>query len=156
MGNDFPTTTNKREESINSETILPKDNIPKTSFQEKVNDNKFFEAFASVIEDTVTLEIMTIVEDENENWVKDKGDRKKEQGMPGKRMVTQIKLLNGDITNIIGNRFIENPSYEHLREFHETQVLKGQDIIKGNLECLHKALTYLINIHKQENSQKNE
>jgi hypothetical protein len=57
-------------------------------------------------------------------------------------MVTTIDLIQGDIKNVLDREFVVGELTE-LRGFHETQVLRGQQIIKDNLEAL-KALWALV------------
>ena len=60
-------------------------------------------------------------------------------------MTSKIDLLQGDITNVIDEAFVSG-DLEPLRSFHENQVLKGEEIVRGNLAALQKlyemALTY--------------
>jgi hypothetical protein len=85
------------------------------------------EKIAQAIDNVVKLQIETSVTDAN------KVERK---------MVTTIKLVEGDIKNSMDREFVVGELKE-LRAFHETQVLKAQQIIKDNLEAL-KALWALV------------
>ena len=78
------------------------------------------EKIAQAIEKVVELEITTSVTDAN------KVERE---------MVTQINLVEGDIKNTMDREFVVGELKE-LRPFHETQVLKAQQIFKDNLEAL--------------------
>jgi hypothetical protein len=133
----------------------------KEKFNQNIKNGNFFDAFVSVIEDAVTLEIITIVEDIGDPDTEingDKNERTNNKGLPGKRIMTTIGLLEGDIQNVVGSQFISDPAYEKLRTFHETQVAKGETIIQSNLESLHKAMIYLIDIYKKnpnKNTQSN-
>lgn len=113
-------------------------------FRRNINEKNFYEAFAVVVKDLNRLKVTTIIEDEIEGG--NAGFAEDLQGQPGKRMITAIDLIDGDITNVIGTRFIDNPDYAKLREEHIEQVLKGQDIVKGNLEVLRTAIRELIEI----------
>jgi hypothetical protein len=55
-------------------------------------------------------------------------------------MTTVIDLLGGDITNTIDREFVTGDLKE-LRTFHEAQVLKGQQIIKDNIDALKSLWT---------------
>lgn len=118
--------------------------LRKNQFHENIEERNFFEAFASVIEEAVQLNILTIVEDENESLVDGLENLK---GKPGKRIATTIELLSGDIKNVIGSRFLEDTQYRELLNFHMDQVSKGQDIIKKNIDCLNTALKYLMDVY---------
>ena len=78
------------------------------------------ETIAKAIANVVELKIETIVSD---------------TGKPERKMQTTINLVEGDITNSIDREFVVGELKE-LRAFHETQVLKAQQIIKDNLEAL--------------------
>jgi hypothetical protein len=53
-------------------------------------------------------------------------------------MTSKIDLLQGDVTNVIDEAFVSG-ELAPLRAFHESQVLKGQQIVHDNLAAL-KAL----------------
>jgi hypothetical protein len=78
------------------------------------------ETIAQAIAKVVELEIETSIIDTN------KVERK---------MVTKINLVQGDIKSSMDREFVVGELKE-LRAFHETQVLKAQQIIKDNLEAL--------------------
>jgi hypothetical protein len=78
------------------------------------------ETIAQAIAKVVQLEIETSVTDAN------KVDR---------TMLTKIDLVQGDIRNSMDREFVVGELKE-LRAFHETQVLKAQQIIRDNLEAL--------------------
>jgi hypothetical protein len=95
-------------------------------FQKELKETKNFgDALISVFEDLVKLEIVT--------WVAANGDT---EAKPGNCLRTTINLIDGDIENEIGAKFLSDPEYVSLREFHESQVAKGSDTIKKNLETL--------------------
>ena len=52
-------------------------------------------------------------------------------------MISKINLLDGDITNVIDEAFVSG-ELEPLRSFHETQVVKGEQIVRGNLKALRE------------------
>lgn len=110
-------------------------------FARNVSSRNYRDALASVVTQLSHLEIVTIVEDENEAVPLSGGAS--QQGMPGKRMVTTIDLLDGDITNVIGSRFVENPTYSPLREMHRQQVDQGFSILDKNVQILIRAIQQL-------------
>lgn len=128
----------------------------KEAFKKSINDKNFFEAFAVVVKDLTQLKITTIVEDEFEEENTWSVPVKELEGKPGKRLVTIIDLINGDITNIVGNRFINNQDYTTIRDQHIEQVAKGQDIIKSNLGILQSALKELIELGKATGTIKSD
>lgn len=80
------------------------------------------EKIADAVEKLITLTITTTVGPDG----------------AGPQMQTTIDLVQGDIKNRIDRDFVTGDLKE-LRSFHESQVLKGQQIIKDNIEAL-KAL----------------
>jgi hypothetical protein len=99
------------------------------------------EAVATVVSQLCHLEIVTIVEDEDDlsNMVEPAPD----QGLPGQRIITRMDLVGGDITKVIGKRFVERSEYKPLQEIHNQQVAEGLGIMKNNLENLVKAINSL-------------
>lgn len=118
----------------------------KEQYKKHISDRNFFEAFAVVVKDLNQLKVTTIIEDELEDANTQMIPTERNEGKPGKRMVTVIDLIDGDITNIIGSRFINDSSYGNLRQQHLEQVVKGQEIIKSNLKILQDAIDELIKI----------
>jgi hypothetical protein len=116
-------------------------------FQKKIENKKFYEAFADVVKDIIQLRVFTIIEDDI-NLLQD--DLDKVEGQPNKRIVTIIDLLDGDIKNIIGSQFVEKPEYKELQTYHLSEVEKGQVIIKENLDSLQKAIKALIEISERQ------
>ena len=64
------------------------------------------------------------------------------EGDPQRRMHTRIDLVDGDIKNTIHQDFVTG-DLKSLRDFHEAQVHKGQEIVKNNVAAL-KALLELV------------
>ncbi len=54
-----------------------------------------------------------------------------------KLMSSEIDLLQGDITNVIDPSFVSG-ELQSLRAFHEGQVDKGEQIVRGNLKALRE------------------
>lgn len=115
-------------------------------FKKKIKERNFFEAFAGVVMDLVRLEVITVVEDQ----VTPYQSLDEIEGLPGQRMVTIVNLLDGDIKNIIGSRFVEDAAYTQLKDFHAEQVNKSHAILKGNIDCLSTAIKSLLDIKKQQ------
>ncbi|MEC4983042.1 MAG: hypothetical protein SAK42_02900, partial [Oscillatoria sp. PMC 1076.18] len=63
---------------------------------------------------------------------------------PGKRLHTRINLVDGDIENEIGDRFIGTGAYKELRQFHCEQVALANQTIQGNLESLQQLFAVLL------------
>lgn len=52
-----------------------------------------------------------------------------------KVMVSRLRLLDGDLTHKLDEAFVTG-ELASLREFHESQVTRGIEIIKGNIAAL--------------------
>ncbi|MBZ8181842.1 hypothetical protein, partial [Oscillatoria salina] len=63
---------------------------------------------------------------------------------PGKRLQTRINLVDGDIENEIGDRFIGTGPYRELRQFHSQQVAFANQTIQGNLQSLQQLFAVLL------------
>ena len=50
-----------------------------------------------------------------------------------KAIITQIDLLEGDITTALHEKFLEAP-YNKIREFHADREKDGRDIIEKNIK----------------------
>lgn len=114
--------------SVSAAISTTTSSAPSTSerFQKKLNETKSFsDAITEVFTDLVTLEIIT--------WAAQEGDAGHK---PGNRLRTVISLIDGDIENEIGSEFLPGSPYEQLREFHDSQVVKGSETITKNLEAL--------------------
>ncbi|NKC12857.1 MAG: hypothetical protein GKR94_11840 [Gammaproteobacteria bacterium] len=67
---------------------------------------------------------------------------------PTRSIKTQINLIDGDISNAFDEGFVTG-DLTKLVDFHQTQVDKGQQIIKDNLEAL-KSLYELITANEKD------
>ncbi|MBD1933381.1 MULTISPECIES: hypothetical protein [Cyanophyceae] len=98
-------------------------------FKQKLKAGKIVEALSTALSEAIELEITT--------WVA-KADSDREQPEPGSRMQTRINIVDGDITNEIGNQFLDTGPYSELRQFHLEQVQQSREIIQDNLKSLQK------------------
>jgi hypothetical protein len=117
---------------------------PRREFAECVKQRNYVDAMAAVVGQLCYLEIVTIVEDEDE--AQSASESSQDQGLPGHRMVTRMDMAAGDITKIIGKRFIENPDYKPIQDLHQRQVAEGLDVIKNNIQILMNAINSLKNL----------
>lgn len=102
--------------------------------------NELMERIKNAANNLVTLEIITVV-----------GDMVLKEGKtsPGidyaknpKIILTQINLLQGDITTVYHEEFVTG-AYQSLREFHAAREKEGYAMVKANIEAL-KALLELV------------
>ena len=82
-------------------------------------------------QDKIAQAITKVIELKITTSVTDASDANKLE----RAMVTKINLVEGDIKNTMDREFVVG-DLKDLRAFHETQVLKAQQIIKDNLEAL--------------------
>ncbi len=94
--------------------------------------NNFINTIVNKINNLKTLEIRTIVGPFEWNETTKKIEFKKEEV---KAIVTQIDLLEGDITTAFGEEFLREP-FDKVREFHAEREQRGQEIIEGNFKAL--------------------
>jgi hypothetical protein len=67
-------------------------------------------------------------------------------GLSGDRLHTRIDLVQGDIENQVGDRFLTDQDYHDLRQFHLDQVATGSRLIQNNVENLNRLFTVLGNL----------
>lgn len=99
----------------------------------------FIDKLKASAEKLITLNITTAV-----------GNAEEDPNSPGtftvaknaKIMNSSIDLLQGDITTIIPEEFME-PPYSAIREFHQAREESGQQIIKENIKIV-KELVLLV------------
>jgi hypothetical protein len=61
-------------------------------------------------------------------------------GTDEKSIVSDIDLLQGDITTTFAKEFVDGGPYESLRAFHQEREKQGNEIIQGNVEALKSLL----------------
>lgn len=97
-------------------------------------EKNFVETILEKIDNLKTLEIRTIIG--NFKW---NPQTKKIEYAEGrvKSIITQIDLLEGDITTAFSEDFLEEP-YSRIRDFHAEREKHGQEIINGNIKALRE------------------
>ena len=97
--------------------------------------DKLLERAEKIANDFAHLKITTAVGDFKYTAKADGSGYEVAPGANNSAMQTDINLADGDITNLIAREFTTDAMTE-MRDFHETQVLKAQDIVKGNIDAL--------------------
>ncbi len=108
-----------------------------------------WQALANRIENAIqqayTLRIITIVgpltsvqntgkvNEIDSDWSKDQAVAK-----------TTINLLDGDITTQFDEKFIKDPAYQSLRDFHAAREEQGHKIVMDNLAALEQFLKLVV------------
>ena len=113
-------------------------------FKQALKAGKLTEALVVAMGEAIRLNITTSVVDasDDSNWLS-QGEVK-----PGCRMHTQIDVVQGDINNEIGSRFLESDTYQQLRQFHLEQVSQGTKIIQDNLNSIRQILGIWLKIRQ--------
>jgi hypothetical protein len=102
-------------------------------FQAQIKAGNIADALAIAISGAVELEITTSVTSNQNPHHDSRGDR----------MRTRINIVDGQIDNEVGSKFIGNGPYTELRKFHLQQVHEGREVIQRNLENLQQMFTIL-------------
>jgi len=69
-----------------------------------------------------------------------------------KVLVSQINLLDGDITTAFTDEFL-TPPFDQIREFHSARERQGHDIIQGNIKALQEMVKLLADLSAQEKTE---
>jgi hypothetical protein len=88
-----------------------------------------------------TLEIRTIIGPWHEEWDEGRKEKHITPTTEAKTILTQIDLLDGDITTAFSEDFL-TPPLDKIREYHAEREKQGHAVIEANL----KALTGLMNL----------
>jgi hypothetical protein len=127
----------------------PKSNNPSTILEEErsvpMPDNtkkSLFDQIKEGIGSLKTLEIRTIIG--KFKW-DDKTKQITYQEGEVKVILTQIDLLDGDITTAFSEDFLKEP-YDKIREYHADREKRGQEIINGNLKALQELLNLILRL----------
>ncbi|MBM3242567.1 hypothetical protein FJZ31_40420 [Candidatus Poribacteria bacterium] len=91
-----------------------------------------------------TLEIRTVIGDFDWNEEQRKITYNKEDAQV---IITQIDLLDGDITTAFSDVFLQEP-YDRIREFHAEREKRGQEIIENNFKVLREFVELIVNAYK--------
>lgn len=130
------------------ERLRGPESAEQAQFREDIRNGNYLKAIGAVVSRMSQLQIHTIIEDEDDPHYS--GNLADFQGLAGQRMITCIDLLDGDLKNVIGSRFIEGDSYHSFREYHVSQVDKGLGIISQNISALQQAIKNLQSWVKDE------
>lgn len=121
-------------------------------FKQALKAGKLTEALVVAMGEAIKLNITTSVVDGSDdlNWLP------QAEVKPGYRMHTQIDVIQGDINNEIGEKFLESEAYSQLRRFHLQQVDQGTQIIRDNLKSLQQILGIWLKVQKYNTSVPNQ
>lgn len=112
-------------------------------FKKYIQAGKLSEALSLAMSAAVKLQITTRVLDDAD-MVTEK------ESLPGDRLRTQINMVEGQITNEIGEQFTGKSPYQALKQAHLTQVKEGVKTIQNNLKTLQKLFRLLVAMRQQD------
>ncbi|MBE9234632.1 hypothetical protein IQ227_00915 [Anabaena aphanizomenioides LEGE 00250] len=115
-----------------------------------VSFNDIVDIMKTAIADVVELEIETSVFDASLSFTDESQTAK-----PENRLLTRINLIDGDIKNEVGSKFIGDGPYAELREFHLSQVKESREIIQKNIESIQKLYEILMAMLKHSQNNQN-
>ncbi|GCL38080.1 hypothetical protein SR1949_31930 [Sphaerospermopsis reniformis] len=115
-----------------------------------VSFNDIVDIMKTAIADVVELEIETSVFDASSSFTDESQTAK-----PENRLLTRINLIDGDIKNEVGSKFIGDGPYAELREFHLSQVKESREIIQKNIESIQKLYEILMAMLKHSQNNQN-
>lgn len=112
-------------------------------FKRKLKAGDLSQALRVALSNAIELEITT--------WVVpvDADPVEAQTPKPGYRMRTRINMVDGDIDNEIGSQFLSNAPYAELQEFHLSQVQRGRETIRKNLQSLETLFSVLLDPMRQ-------
>ncbi|NJO21232.1 MAG: hypothetical protein HC838_15955 [Spirulinaceae cyanobacterium RM2_2_10] len=121
---------------------------PSDDFRAALRAGQPQEAFLLAMSRATELRVTT--------WVVPTGQAADAKGViapqPGRRLRTHINLLQGDIENEVGDRFLRDRQYQELRQFHHQQVGKGSEIVAQNIESLRRLFSVMQALHGSDAS----
>ncbi|NEO84267.1 MAG: hypothetical protein F6J87_08440 [Spirulina sp. SIO3F2] len=113
---------------------------PSETFRDSLRAGRLQDAFLLAMGQVVELKVTT--------WVAQETDIT--TATAGHRLQTRIDLVEGDIENEIGERFITKTDYQPLRQFHLAQVAQSQRMIRQNIQSLQRLFAVLADVNDSD------
>lgn len=113
-------------------------------FKQAIREGRLSDALAIVMGNAPELHITTKIADSSQ----DSFSSGKE-----KALQTHINLVQGKITNEIGEELIEDNLYGFIQEFHLQQLAQGHQIIEQNLQSIQQIFRLLSVLQQQEKGE---
>lgn len=112
--------------------------------------NKALQAIKDGIGDLTHLEVLTVVGD----FELDEAmlDITPESITSSDKIFSRVGLVDGDIKTAMSPIFVTDAAYKDMWTFHESQVAKGQQIIKDNIAALRELVTFIEEKLNQDDS----
>ena len=113
-----------------------------TEFKKALREGKFSEALAIAMGNAPELRITT--------WISSPEDNSA-QPSRGKCLKTHVNLVEGKITNAIGQDLMGDSLYGAIQKFHSQQVNQGHQAISENLRSLQQMFRLMSLWQQQQN-----
>ena len=115
---------------------------PSTEFKKALRQGKLGEALVIAMGNSPKLKITT--------WISSPDDNSPE-ATKKKSITTQVNLLEGKISNAIGEDLIADALYSAVQKFHSQQVTQGHQAISQNIQSLQQMFRLMSIWQKQQN-----
>jgi hypothetical protein len=113
-------------------------------FKKAIREGRLNDALAIVMGNAPELHITTAIADSAQDSF---------QSSKEKALQTHINLVQGKITNEIGEELIEDDMYSFIQEFHLQQLAQGHQIINQNLQSIQQIFRLLTVLQQQEKGE---
>ncbi len=115
----------------------------------KKQKSTFLGTIGGFLEKLETLKIRTIVGElkydaKTKNYVHNDGQQVE-------AIISEIHLASGDIDTRMTEKF--TGEYEALREYHQMKEIKGQEIVRKNLELIKEIAKTILSLGKNETGE---
>ena len=115
---------------------------PSTEFKKALREGKLGEALVIAMGNAPKLQITT--------WISSPEDNST-QSSRGKCIKTHVNLVEGKISNTVGEDLIGDDLYDAVQKFHSQQVTQGHQAISQNLQSLQQMFRLMTIWQKQQN-----
>ena len=125
----------------------------------KSNFDILYEKIESAVSDLTTLKVVTAVGDVDvsQTAVEQDGEKQVIRGetyQNAKAILSTIDLIDGDMSTVMDEAFVNDPGYASIRDDHLQRVQDAQAIVEKNIETLLGMVKTVGDILKEINAQK--
>ena len=129
------------------------------SDETKSNFDKLYDKVENAVADLTTLKVVTAVGDVDvsQNAVDQDGEKHVVRGetyQNAKAILSTIDLIDGDISTVMDEAYVNDPAYAALRDDHLNRVQDAQAIVDKNIKTLLGMVKTVGDILKEINTQK--
>ncbi|MBE2221331.1 MAG: hypothetical protein IAF02_07310 [Anaerolineae bacterium] len=125
----------------------------------KSSFDKLYEKIENAVSDLTTLKVITAVGDVDvsQTAVDQNGKKQTTRGetyQNAKAILSTIDLIDGDISTVMDEAFVNDPAYASIRDEHLNRLQNAQDIVDKNIKTLLGMVKTVGDILKEINTQK--